>query len=91
MANRSTRREHLVIADTEPLDVDGIRTVGVGTLGWLIAFLVLLPFSGTLADQHRLWWLWTCVAGVMLGLVGLAYCRRRRSRLAVRTAPRRRS
>jgi hypothetical protein len=71
-----------VVAPVTPLDVTGVRTVAVGTLVWAIAFLALLPFYGTLRDQDRIWWLWTCLAGVGLGLLGLEYCRRRRDRLA---------
>lgn len=61
--------------------MDGVRTLGAGTVAWLVAFVVLLPFYGTLREQQRLWWLWTCLAGIGLGLLGLEYCRRRRNRL----------
>ena len=67
-----------VVADVEPLDVDGVRTVGVGTVLWLVGFLALLPFQGRLAESGRGWWLWACLAGFGLGLCGLEYCRRRR-------------
>ena len=72
------RRTYLV-ADVEPLDVDGVRTVEVGTALWFVAFLGLLPFYGTLADTGRVWWLWACLAGVGLGLCGVEVCRRRRN------------
>ena len=71
----------LVTADVEPLDVDGVRTLAVGAGLWLVAFLALLPFYGTLVENGTSWWLWTCVAGFGLGLLGLEYCRRRRNRL----------
>lgn len=66
-----------LIADVDPLDVDGIRTVQVGTALWFLGFLALLPFYGVLRDNGHLWWLWTCMAGVSLGLFGLEYCKRR--------------
>jgi hypothetical protein len=66
------------VADVEPMDVDGVRTVEVGSALWFLAFLALLPFYGRLEDSGRLWWLWTCMAGFGLGLIGLEYCRRRR-------------
>ena len=66
------------VADVEPLDVDGVRTVEVGTALWLLGFLALLPFYGRLQESGNLWWLWTCLAGFGLGLFGLEYCRRRR-------------
>lgn len=76
-------RKYLV-ADVEPLDVDGVRTVQVGTALWGLAFLLLLPFSGSLEDDGRLWWLWTCVAGFGLGLLGIDSCRRRKHRREAR-------
>ena len=38
------------VADVEPLDVDGVRTVEVGTALWLVGFLALLPFYGRLEE-----------------------------------------
>ena len=73
-----------IVADVEPLDVNGIRTVEVGTALWLIGFLALLPFYGRLTDDGHTWWLWTCLAGFGLGLFGLEYCRRRRKARASR-------
>ncbi len=75
-----------IVADVEPLDVDGVRTVEIGSLMWLIAFVALLPFYGELEEHGRLWWLWTCLAGCGLGLFGLEYCRRRRKARAERDA-----
>jgi len=69
-----------LIADVEPLDVDGTRTVAVGSLLWLVAFVLLLPFYGRLQETDRVWWLWTCLAGFGLGVLGWDYCRRRKKR-----------
>ncbi|WP_238383380.1 MULTISPECIES: DUF2530 domain-containing protein [unclassified Nocardioides] len=71
-------RRTFFVADVEPLDVDGVRTVEVGTALWLVGFVALLPFYGRLQDSGNEWWLWTCLAGFGLGLFGLDYCRRRR-------------
>lgn len=65
--------------DPQPLDVDGVAAVVAGTVLWGVAFLVLLPFHDDLVDHDRGWWLWTCLAGAGMGLVGLWYCLRRRS------------
>ena len=73
-----------LVADVEPLDVDGVRTVEVGVALWLVGFVALLPFYGRLADEDRTWWLWTCLAGFGLGLFGLDHCRRRRRARAER-------
>jgi len=67
-----------LVADVEPLDLDGVRTVEVGVVLWLVAFVALLPFYGRLRDEGDAWWIWTCMAGFGLGLFGLEYCRRRR-------------
>lgn len=72
-------RRTFVIADVDPLDVDGVRTVAVGTVAWLVAFVLLLPFYGRLQESDRVWWLWTCLAGFGLGTIGWDYCRRRRN------------
>lgn len=71
-----------LIADVEPLDVNGLRTVQVGTALWFLAFLGLLPFIGQLRADGHLWWLWTCMAGVALGLFGQEYCKRRAARIS---------
>jgi hypothetical protein len=68
-----------IVADVDPLDVDGVRTLAVGTALWGVAFLMLIPFSGRLREDGHLWWMWTCIAGFGLGLVGWDYCRRRRN------------
>jgi hypothetical protein len=76
------RQKTYLTANVQPLDVTGVRTVTVGAILWLVAFVALLPFYPTLQDHDRGWWLWTCFAGFGLGLLGLDYCRRRRARLA---------
>lgn len=62
-----------------PVDVDGVRSVTIGTVLWVIAFVVLLPMRGRLEEAGNGWWLWTCLAGAGLGLLGLEYTRRRRA------------
>jgi hypothetical protein len=81
-----TGRRYL-IADVDPLDVTGVRTVMVGTAIFVVALLALLPFTDELRDEGRLWWLWTCGAGIGLGLFGIHYCRRRAAALAARSRP----
>jgi Protein of unknown function (DUF2530) len=76
------RQKTYVTARVQPLDVTGVRTVTVGAIFWLIGFIAILPFYSTLRDDGRGWWLWTCLAGFGLGLLGLEYCRRRRNRQA---------
>ena len=78
-AHRIGTKTYLV-ADVAPLDVDGVRTLIVGTALWAVAFIGLLPFYGRLDDAGRAWWLWTCMAGFGLGLIGVEVCRRRAQR-----------
>lgn len=81
VGHRIGKKTYLV-ADVAPLDVDGVRTLIVGTTLWALAFLGLLPFYGRLADAGRVWWVWTCMAGFGLGLIGVEICRRRAHRNA---------
>lgn len=78
-AHRIGERTYL-IADVEPLDVSGVRTLTVGTALWAVAFVALLPFYGQLQEDGHGWVLWTCMAGFGLGLFGWEYCRRRARR-----------
>lgn len=68
-----------IVADVDPLDVDGVRTLQVGTLLWAVAFVALLPFYERLEKDGHLWWLWTTLAGFGLGVLGWDFCRRRRN------------
>jgi len=68
--------------DPPPLRTDDVRTVLVGTALWAVALLALLPFWSRLEDAGRLWWVATCACGFGLGLVGLAYTRRRAAAIA---------
>jgi hypothetical protein len=68
--------------EVRPLDVDGVRTVAIITVLWGVAFVLLALRQGPLNDAGRGWWLWTCLAGVGLGLLGLEYCRKRRDAIA---------
>jgi hypothetical protein len=68
-----------------PLDVDAVRTVRIGTALWAVGLVAAIVFRDTLADNGRDWWVWTCVAGVLLGCAGIVITTRRRSRLARRS------
>jgi hypothetical protein len=57
--------------------------------GWAIALIVLLIVRGSLPANAR-WWIWTCAAGVAMGLFALWYVprlKRGRARSAARRAP----
>ncbi|WP_240197565.1 DUF2530 domain-containing protein [Nonomuraea lactucae] len=63
--------------DPEPIETNDMAAVAVGTALWALALVVLLIFR---PGPENWWWTWTCVVGVALGLFGLWYVRRRRSR-----------
>ncbi|WP_375480765.1 DUF2530 domain-containing protein [uncultured Jatrophihabitans sp.] len=54
------------------------KIVAVGTALWFVAFVALLPFWGWLGRHHHRLWLWTCLAGWVLGLLGWALMNRHR-------------
>ena len=60
----------------------------VVTAGWAIALVVLLVLREQIPPSER-WWIWTCVAGVVMGLFALWYVprlKRARARSAARRA-----
>ncbi len=77
-------RRFWVQAPVPALDVDGLAVVTVGTVIFGVVSLILaVSYDWLAAHSHGLW-LQVSVAGFALGLVGLAYCwRRRRRRRAV--------
>ena len=70
------------LQELQPVDVDGVVATTVGTIVWAAAFLILLPFRSDLQANGRGDWLWICLAGVVGGLYGIMYCRRRRASMA---------
>jgi Protein of unknown function (DUF2530) len=59
-----------------------------GTVIWFVGFVVLLFFIPDLQAHDAMIWLWTCLAGFVLGLMGLSVysLQRRAARLGRRTA-----
>ncbi|WP_186778377.1 DUF2530 domain-containing protein [Streptomyces salinarius] len=61
----------------EPLEGPVVPTIVGGTVLWFVLFLVQLPFYGWFDDHGHTWWVWTCLAGAGLGLIGIWYVRGR--------------
>lgn len=66
--------------DPAPVKTDARKVLVVGVALWVIALAVMLFLLQPLQEQNLMWMLWTCVAGLALGVIGLLYLLRRRSR-----------
>jgi hypothetical protein len=53
-----------------PVQVNARRIVAVGTALFFLGFVVLLFFYDWLGRHHDRVWLWTCLAGAVLGVAG---------------------
>jgi Protein of unknown function (DUF2530) len=67
------------LPDPAPVQTDDRKAMLAGIVLWLVAIVVLLVFVGPLIAAGNIWWLWTCAAGIALGLVGLLYTHARRT------------
>lgn len=65
----------------QAVDVDGIAVVSAGTVLWAVALVLSLVYESHLRRDGHLWWVATAACGFGLGLLGIAYCVRRRNRL----------
>lgn len=54
------------------------RITAIGTAIFFVAFLALVPCYGWLGRHDHRVWLWTCLAGTVLGLLGYLLTRRHR-------------
>jgi hypothetical protein len=71
-----------------PKEADDRLVTAIVTAGWAVALIVLLIVRDTLPAGTR-WWVWTCVTGLVMGLVGFWYVpalKRGRVRAATRRA-----
>ena len=63
-----------------PLEANDQLVAVAGTIAWAVALIVLLIIRSELPAGTR-WWVWSCVAGVALGLFAIWYTPRlKRSR-----------
>jgi len=72
-----------------PLEANDQLVAAVITAGWAVALVVLLVLREQIPPSER-WWIWTCVAGVVMGLFALWYVPRLK-RARTRSAARRRA
>ncbi|QCV95710.1 DUF2530 domain-containing protein [Acidipropionibacterium acidipropionici] len=76
------RPRGLVQATVPPLDQDGLTGAMVGTAAFLAAFVVCWIRLDALRTAGYGDWLWICLTGAALGIVGILYMSRRRHKLA---------
>jgi hypothetical protein len=68
-------------AELTPLEVDGITAVTIGTGLWSVATLVMVLMRDQLEASGRGNWIAIGVCGIILGLLGMRYTKRRAARI----------
>jgi hypothetical protein len=81
VAEEEQQQSFLRTEDVAPVDVDGVQVVVAGSIGWVIALVVVLMDHAQLEASGRQWWITTALLGLALALPGMGYCLRRRSRI----------
>ena len=64
-----------------PLEVNGITAVTLGTGIWSVATLIMVLMRDQLEASGRGDWIAIGVCGIILGLLGMRYTRRRAARI----------
>ena len=64
-----------------PLEVNGITAVTVGTGLWSVATLIMVLMRDQLEASGRNNWIAIGVCGIILGLLGMRYTKRRAARI----------
>ena len=57
--------------DPEPIKGTAKFAVIFGMLGFTIALVLILVFYNQIENPHKVWYPYTCVAGLLLGVVAL--------------------
>ena len=67
-----------VLVQPPAVRINTQRIISIGTAIFFVGFLALLPFYGWLGRHDHRVWLWTCLAGAILGLIGYSIMRKHR-------------
>ena len=68
--------------ELKPLEVNGITAVTFGTLVFIMATMVMVVFRSRLVEAGHENWIAIGASGIVLGLLGQRYARRRLVRIA---------
>lgn len=60
-------------APPAPLQTNDLATIAIGMGLWLVAIGVLYGLRVSGAADIPMWWIWTCVAGFVLGFYGVYF------------------
>lgn len=73
--------------DPPPLRTNDRAVILAGLAVWAVLLVAALALHSRLAAAGRGWWVWTPVAGIVLGLYGLHYVRKRDTRPTADRSP----
>ena len=85
-SGRTAQRGRAGRPKLEPMQINEAKVIWIGIGLWAAAFLILLPFRKTLISDGHGWWLYTCLAGAGLGMLGLPMVGRRKAVMDRETA-----
>lgn len=78
-SGRTAQRGRAGRPKLEPMQINEAKVIWIGIGLWAAAFVILLPFRSTLISGGHGWWLYTCLAGAGLGMLGLPMVGRRKA------------
>ncbi len=59
--------------DPAPVKTDDRKAILIGIGLWVLGLALVIGFLAPLTAAGAAWWLWVCVAGLALGIIGLLY------------------
>ena len=79
--SNTSKAEPIAKHELAPLEVNGITAVTLGTVIWSVVTLIMVLLRHQLEASGRGNWIAIGVAGIILGLLGMRYTKRRVARL----------
>jgi hypothetical protein len=79
--SNTSNAEPMANHELEPLEVSGVTAVTLGTAIWSVATLIMVLIRDKLEASGRGNWIAIGVAGIILGLLGMRYTKRRVARI----------